>query len=317
MLLATATCFASWHAWIGCVTSCRNAAARLGGAWATIEEGRIPATVLECELLLLSGWDARYESILARRSGATVARWHSSLLQTELSAELWKIVRLIELLDEQAIAAIAASDLALVDALKREGAVWLPEVLDEHEYADVRPAPLAGTNVSLFGDAHHRKSLLAQAVAFDRARQAAGSDAWMLHLNGQTARIPELAGWLALTGVPYVDHGFLDRSAYLELVSGMSAGLAASLSESYGYVVADHLLLGVPVVTSQAVLSADAGPLRIGDACDPSEIAAGLGRALEQPQLVEHGRRTLLERAAENEQRAGEALQEIRTLAGL
>jgi hypothetical protein len=273
--------FASWHGFAGCVGSCRNAATLLGGLCVELEPGKPPASVLDAELLVLSAWRPEYEPILARRTGPTVARWHSSLLQTELSEEL---DLLLDLLADERIVALAASDPALVEALGRPTVLHLPELLDVAEHDGVVARRLDGTNVSLFGEGRPRKSLLVQAAAFERVR--AGRAGWTLHLNGQTQSRPWYGRWLRATGVPFVDHGFLARDEFLALVAGMDAGLAASLSESYGLLAADHVLLGVPVVTSPAVVSIAPSSLQAARPADVGSVATALAHALERPELA-------------------------------
>jgi hypothetical protein len=301
--------FASWHGFAGCLQSCRNSAAILGGAYVAIERGEPPAQTLDCDLLVLSGWRPEYEAILARRRRPTVARWHSSLLQTELSDELDV---LLDLLGDERFAAVAANDPALVAALERADVFHLPDVLDPAEHAGVVALELRGTNVSLFGEGRPRKSLVVQAAAFERVR--AGATGWTLHLNGQTRSRPWYARWLRATGVPFVDHGFLERTDYLSLVAAMDAGLAASLSESYGLAAADHILLGVPVVTSPAVVSIAASATQAAEPGDVGSVAAALEQALGSD--VAPLRSALLRDAAERAATARAALATILSRAG-
>ena len=106
----------------GCVTSAQHAAAVFGGRAETAPRGGEG-------LIVLSSWHPSYEPLL--ESGATVVpRWHSPLLQTELSEEGWKLARQLELLEAGRVPAVAVNDRALADALGRERVVWLPDVLD-------------------------------------------------------------------------------------------------------------------------------------------------------------------------------------------
>jgi hypothetical protein len=298
------------------VSSCRNAAAVLGGAWATLGGDEIPASMLDSELLVLSSWDAAYEPLLARRVRPTVPRWHSPLLQTELGQEGWKVRRIVELLDAGTVPALAANDEATARALGRDRVVHLPDVLDQREYAVVRPAQLDGVNISLFGDAHWRKNLFVQSAAFELVRRGLPRSDCTLHLNGQTLRAAEYREWLHALRIPYVEHGWLGRTEYLSLVAAMDAGLSATLSEAYCYVAADHLALGVPVVTSPAVTCVDAGDLTVADPSDIVEVAGRLRVALADPGLAVPARARLRERAEENAERAESALLELVERAG-
>jgi hypothetical protein len=316
--LMAGVCFASDEGFAGCIYSCQNAARVLGGGWAIIpREGDPPPAVLDADLLFLSSWHPSYEALLARRHGPVVPRWHSPVLQAELGDEQAKVARIVELLDRGLVQAIAVSDPELVPALDREGVVFFPEVLDQSEYGRVNPAPLRGVHVSLFGSADRRKNLLGQSAAFQQARRHAGSAPWTLHLNGQSYDDPRYEAWLATARVPYVDHGWMERAEYLSLVAAMDAGLCASVSESYCYVAADHVTLGVPIVASPAITCLGAAgprarPERVG------EIADQLGRALSaRSQLAAEQRAGLVAQARSNAEAAQSALGAIESRLGL
>jgi len=304
-------CFASWHGFAGCVTSCRHSEAVLGGKAAVVTESEAPTEALDSELLILSAWTPGYAELLERRAGPTVARWHSPLLQTELSREGWKLSNLLELVDNGSLAGLAVSDAAVAAALGHPKIIHLPEVFEPELVAGTRPARLEGVNVSLVGEPHGRKNVLAQSAGFEEARRLAEGE-WTLHLFGQTHRRRGYARWLELAGIPHVDHGFLPVEQQLQLLAGMDAALVASLTESYGYAAAEHVALGVPAVVSRAVAALDPGPLTVADPGDVSEIAALLALALAEPQLTADQRAGLLRRAEENASIASHALADLR-----
>jgi glycosyltransferase involved in cell wall biosynthesis len=311
-------CFAAMEEFAGCIAACRHAASVLGGLWTVIpRKGALPPAVLQSDLLLLSSWDDRYEHILEVRRGPVVPRFHAMIMETELVHEESKLARLVSLLDQGRIPGLAVTDPAYLPLLRRDGVVCLPDMLDEGEYRDVAPAPLLGVNVSLFGAAHLRKNLLAQAAAFDCARHISGAVRWTLHLNGQTRRHEPYRLWLAATGIPFVDHGRLDRARYLALVAGMDAGLCASVYESYCYVAVDHIATGVPVVASAGVRCLGDDVTRVA-AHDVAEIASALADAVARREpVVARQRASLLDHARRNRRAALAALAEIRVRAGL
>jgi glycosyltransferase involved in cell wall biosynthesis len=178
------------------------------------------------------------------------------------------------------------------------------------------PAQLVGTNLSLFGAGHWRKNILVQTAAFDRARRDSEATDWTLHLNGQTLGGNSYAEWLKSARIPYVEHGWCDRSTYLSLVAGMDVGLCATLSESYCYVSADHVSLGVPVVASPAIACLGDVEARVA----PDDIGA-VARALlltlaDRDGMARRQRQGLNEQARLNAERARAALHEIMTRAG-
>lgn len=307
--------FASWHGYAGCVAACRHAAAVLGGRAVVLGEGGEGSpsfsAAVDAELLVLSSWTPAYERLLAVRARPTVARWHSPLLQTELSREGWKLTRLLELLDARRITALAVDDATVAEVLARPWIVHLPNVFAERLLAGVRPAKLDGTNVSLSGEPHGRKNLLVQSSAFELARRDAGGR-WTLHLFGQTARRRGYARWLRLAGIPYVDHGFLPGGQQLSLVAAMDAGLCATLSESFGYAAAEHVALGVPAVVSRAVAAVEPGPLTADDPGDPVALAALIRRAVDDRGLACDQLEGLRRRASANEPAARSALRALR-----
>jgi glycosyltransferase involved in cell wall biosynthesis len=314
---AAQLCFASPAGRHGWVTSCRNAAAVFGARWVAFTPDDLLVELFESELLVLSGWDETYEPLLEARQQPTVPRWHSPALKSELSQEGRRVARILELLDAGRLAAVAVSDLDLVEAFGRERVVFVPELLDPREYEGVTPLRHDGTNVSLFGGAHHRKNLFVQLAAFELTRRSLGGTDWTLHLNGQSIADADVRSFLEALRVRFVDHGFLERPDYLSLLAGMDAGLSAALSESYCYVAADHMALGVPVVTSGAVRCADAGPLRVENPWSLDEVAERLRLALERPELARAAAARLLARASENAEHARAALAQLRSLAGV
>lgn len=300
----SSVCFASWRGFPGCVTSCRHAAAVLGGVALELEDGAAPSAALEADLLVLSAWTEGYEPLVGRREGPVVARWHSPFLQTELSGEGWKLVHLLELLAAGRLAGLAFDDAAAAAAFSRPHVVHLPNVFEAHELAEVRPASIEGINIALSGEPYGRKNLLVQSAAFARTRE----DDWTLHLFGQTLRRTGYARWLELVSVPYVEHGFLPRDEYLALAAGMNVALCASLAESFGYAAAEFVELGVPAVVSGAVACVDPGPLTVGEPSSVGDVADRLARAVASPALVDAQRASLHVRAAENAELARTAL---------
>jgi hypothetical protein len=284
--------FASFEGFAGCVTSARHAAAVLGGSAHALAPGQ-PAP--ECDLLVLSSWHRSYEPLLDA-APRIVARWHSPLLQTELSADGWKLERLLELRAAGRIAAIACDDAGAAGALD---AIHLPNVLAAAPA--VAPLELGGVNVSLLGEPYPRKNAMAQAAAFARA---ADPD-WTLHLAGHERH----HAWLSHLGIRFADHGRLAHDDVLALIAGCDAGLAATLSESYGYLAAEHLQLGTPVITSPAVKCAHTGELCVADPGDVAALAGALRQAIGADLAA--ARASLAERAAANAALARHALRQL------
>jgi hypothetical protein len=288
--------FASFHGFAGCVTSGRHAAAVLGGTAHELAPGD-PAP--PCDVLVLSSWHASYDALLEScpPDVRIVARFHSPLLQAELSEEGLALGRLLDLHAAGRLHAVAFDDAAAARAFD---GVHLPNVLAPAPA--VEPRALDGVNVTLLGEPRPRKNVVVQAAAFARV---AGPD-WTLHLTGREDRY---GAWLDRLGVRRVDHGRLAHDDLLALIAGCDAGLAATLTESYGYVAAEHLQLGIPVVTSPAVVCADTGELRVADPGDVDQVAGALECAIgARDGVVSGAQASLRERAAVNEAIARRAL---------
>jgi glycosyltransferase involved in cell wall biosynthesis len=283
-------CFASHAGFAGCVTSARHAAAVLGATAVALQEGERPPA---CDLLILSGWRDSYLALLDA-APRVVLRFHSPLLQAELSAEGAILERVLALRAQGRVHALSFND---PETARAFGGVHLPDVLAGAP--QVEPRALEGVNVTLLGEPRPRKNIVVQAAAF---AQVAEPD-WRLHLTGRAERY---AGWLDALGVTWVDHGRLPHDELLALIAGCDAGLAATLSESFGYVAAEHLQLGVPVVTSAAVRCADTGPLQVADPGRVEHVAAALRRAIGAD--VTDAQASLRERAEANAQVARAAL---------
>lgn len=308
--------WASFEGFSGCLASAEHAAAVLGGsAEALVPGAERSRDWRAAEIVVLSSWHESYEPLLD--SGARIVlRWHSPVLQTELSGEGWKLARQLELLDGGRVPAIVVNVPAIAAALGRDRVVCLPDVLAPAAVGDPSAGRTDGVAISLFGEPHARKNLMAQAAAVAIAARESG-DAWRIHLAGQTHRRPGYARWLDMLGVDWVDHGRLPRGEYLDLMASMDAGLAATLSESYGYVAAEHVLLGVPVVTGPAVACLPPGELTVTDPGDPQALAKALLEAVRQGgERVERQRAALLAQARENEVAAQAGVASIERLIG-
>ncbi|MBS2039145.1 glycosyltransferase [bacterium] len=101
---------------------------------------------------------------------------------------------------------------------------------------------------------------------------------YLLHLNG----LSEVAGFKELLfdlGIPFLDHGWISSERMPKLLDQMDLGLQISFSESFGYLVTEHLLRGIPVLGSSMVPPLDwlkkelREPMQVIRADDPEAIA--------------------------------------------
>jgi glycosyltransferase involved in cell wall biosynthesis len=130
--------------------------------------------------------------------------------------------------------------------------------------------------VSLFCTPGSRKNLSNQIVACSLIPNVE------LHLNGLSKR-PEFSSLLTTLKVRYIDHGWMDKATYKKVVESMDIGLQVTFAETFNYVVAEHMMAGVPIVTSFMVPITNNEeplyPIMVKKADSPSEIAEKMQEA--------------------------------------
>ncbi len=100
--------------------------------------------------------------------------------------------------------------------------------------------------VSLFCTPGPRKNLANQILACSKIPGVE------LHLNGLSKK-PEFAQLLKTLNIKYVDHGWMDKSTYRNTIAAMDVGLQVTFAETFNYVVAEHMIYGVPIVVSSMI----------------------------------------------------------------
>jgi hypothetical protein len=260
-------------------------------------------------LCVLGGWHRRYEEYIRRhRRGGTAfaVSWHSSWSQIEQSGEWAYLEEVLALLRAGLIRRLFVSCRETAALLRgRPGVEWLPDAVDCSLAA---PAPQAAVSarkgVDLFCSAAPRKNLFAQAAAL------VGLDA-VLHVNAMNADAVQPVA--ATLGVRTVRHDLPDASDYRRVLGGMTAGLQATLAESFNYVAAEHMLLGVPVVVSRHVPCRPPDDrLVVADEHSPAAIRATLRPVVEdaalRSDLAESCRRHILALGETHNRRAADVL---------
>jgi glycosyltransferase involved in cell wall biosynthesis len=245
-------------------------------------------------LLIFNGWSDVYARILTalqRQPIAFAVHWHSSPSQTDLAGEWPALSRVI---DDRRIAHLLFASESLHDALAPHlrSAHHLPETLADAEWTMSRahPAvvPRSRAQITLFAQPAEaaRKNVTGCLLALGDLRNRV-----RLHLNGLSHE-PRYRTLLELLRIPYRDWGWMTPQRYAEVVRGASIGLQVSLADTYGYVVAEHLARGVPVVGSPAVpiLARLSSGLRrrliVTNPDDPGEIRDRVRFLLDHPRLA-------------------------------
>jgi hypothetical protein len=245
-------------------------------------------------LVIFNGWSAVYSRILAglRRQPIEFAvQWHSGPGQTDLSGE-WPA--LSQIIGERRIAHLLFASQALLATLapRLAKACHLPNTLAGAEWSRRRTGYAAPRAL---GQRLPQITLFAQPAEFARKNVtgcllAIGAlpNRYRLHLNG-LSRDPRYRTLLDLLRIRYRDWGWMEPKRYESVVSAASIGLQVSFAETYGYVAAEHLARGIPVVGSPAVsvLARLSPPLRrrlvVSNPDCPSEIRDKIRFLLDHP----------------------------------
>ena len=233
-------------------------------------------------LCILGGWRRDYAAYVRRhyrRSHVTFAlSWHSSWNQIEQSGEWCGLAKALELLRAGRIAKLFVSceETAAVLGRMRSGVEWLPNTLDTR-LAERPATEPAGRDVDLFCSACPRKNLYPQLAAL------AGAGA-TLHVNRTFPAAAHEAA--AMLSVRVVRADLPERGQYVDAIGRMAAGLQVTLAESFNYVAAEHMLLGVPVLVSRHVPCKPPDErLVVDDEHSPAAIRAKLLPVLDEPAL--------------------------------
>jgi glycosyltransferase involved in cell wall biosynthesis len=209
-------------------------------------------------LVIFNGWSPVYARILARLRRQPIefaVLWHSGPGQTDIAGE-WPA--LSEVMGERRIAHLlfASESLRETLAARLRNAHHLPDTLAEAEWNTSQAKRAARSaarrrraQITLFAQPAEsaRKNVTGCLLAIGTLRSRV-----CIHLNG-LSREPRYRTLLDLLRIRYRDWGWMKPQRYAAVVGAASIGLQVSFAETYGYVVAEHLARGVPVVGSAAV----------------------------------------------------------------
>ena len=204
-------------------------------------------------VVLVGGWCELYASLLRRLARTRIAigvYWTSSPGQTDISGEAAKLAHVLR---EPRIRYRLFADAETPRCLSGEenGVLHLPVTMDLEGVAPLerprgKPAPAV---LSLFCSPHEygRKNVLNTLLALSGLEED-----YVLHVNGMTRSAP-YRRLLRDLGVPHRDLGWMKESAYRRALEEIDIGLQVSFAETFNFVAAQHLALGIPVVASAQV----------------------------------------------------------------
>jgi hypothetical protein len=206
-------------------------------------------------VVIWGGWSTIYESMLdqlaVQRSDFGIL-WTSSPGQVDISQETEQLSFLLKdsrlrykLFTNQVFASVLKSHL--------ENVHYLPDTLLMPVSSPMKARPQTDTSreviISLFcyPFEYKRKNILNCLLALSTLPHD-----YLLYLNG-LSEDPHYKAILAALNVPYKDFGWMDERRYQMLLGTIDIGLQVSFAETFNHVVADHILRGIPVVTSRMV----------------------------------------------------------------
>lgn len=246
---------------------------------------RAPAAIqaLRPERVVLGGYNPQWKPVLeaAKRVGARVTcTWHNTPVLNEFNpANRVCLVEAVRAYHAGLITDFETPHMGVYATLDAYGirSEFTPNKVKE---ISVRPKRREGIHIGLFGTGLPWKNMDTQILAAGMVKGAT------LHLqNVQDTTL------LNTFGIKFEVHPyFSNREVFYSLLGSMTVNLAVSLTETFGYIVAESFLLGVPAITnwSAPVLamtnSAESGLIslcRTPFPDDPYDIASKLDRVIK------------------------------------
>ena len=199
-----------------------------------------PLDHYDSDYVLLPAWHPSYQQISHPKK---VVVWTSPILQSEYTPVEFEFMQtIVKLLDEGKLYALwlGSKDwLSVMGSGRRAFYCPYPVTLPPPKMSAPQNPPL---NVSLFGPLSPRKNFAVQAFAAAKAG---------CHVHTTDQRANSLLDTLGLRVPPYY-HDWQIPPRYHDLVCSMDIGLQCSVpgSESFSYVVWDHISRGVPCLST-------------------------------------------------------------------
>jgi hypothetical protein len=206
-------------------------------------------------VVIWGGWSTIYESMLshlAEQRTTFGVFWTSSPGQVDISQEIEQLSFLLKdsrlrykLFANQNFASLLKSHL--------EKVYYLPDTLllpvSSPTKARVQDSNRRRPIISLFCSPfeYKRKNILNCLLALSALHRE-----YLLYLNGLSEN-PHCKAILATLNISYRDFGWMEETRYQRLLGTIDIGLQVSFAETFNHVVADHILRGIPVVTSRMV----------------------------------------------------------------
>jgi hypothetical protein len=227
---------------------------------------------------IFGAWSPSYAIALRRVKGKKIIHWASPLLQTELAGvESEYLNTILNLLNKNIIHGLWVIDKNNYEVLKREGVFYTPAPFSVERLKEYRMKDKDKEGVNLFTIFHPRKNVLTQLAGATLAQE---ENAFMLFTNGMPSMYQQFANSI---GLNFYDWGFLPQTDYFSWLASSRLLLQTTLSESFCYVAAESLGLGVPVLMSPVVaknMGIDGGKNVVDDISSAEEIRSLISHVL-------------------------------------
>lgn len=198
-------------------------------------------------VIIMGGYGPSFEFIFNTFRGKVfVVLWCSNILQSEISDEMNRLNSVIEMLKGRRIRSIAFIEKNSLQIMKTYhpslNFSYFPIFSTPKEHCEkIEFKPKDAFHVDIFCTPNGRKNIYNQVAALHEFCK--------IHVNYDQGIYTK--SFEHMRNV--INHGRFKQHELFSYIKSMNLGVQASLNESYNYVVGDHLLLGVPVLSSMFV----------------------------------------------------------------
>lgn len=270
---------------IECLTTCpeswagvRKALQQYSNEFVDIQKAPISIQNLRPKRVVLGGYHPQWKGVLetAKRTLSRVTcTWHNTPVLNEFDrANRTCFLEAIRAYHMGLISDFETPHMGMYATLEAYGikAEFAPNKVTE---ITVKPKKREGIHIGIFGTGLPWKNMDTQILAAGMVKGAT------VHLQN----VPDVS-LLSTLGIKYEIHPyFSSRDAFYSLLGSMSVNLAVSLTETFGFLVAESFLLGVPAITNWSApvlaLAGDVPFCRAQFPDDPYQIASLIDRVLK------------------------------------
>ncbi|MFI5322337.1 MAG: hypothetical protein ACHQ6U_02110 [Thermodesulfobacteriota bacterium] len=242
--------------------------------------------------VLFGGWSPVYDTILKKLGNKKIefgVYWTSSPGQVDISEEIKYLVFLLKsrnvkhrlFAHKELASALSGGSL---DVRHLPDTVLFPDGQSLKQLEKRRKDFIISLFYSPFE--YRRKNVLNSLLALSMLKNG-----YMLYLNGLSEN-EYYRDVLKTLGIRYKDFGWMTDDKYQNVLSEVDLGLQVSFAETFNFVVAEHIVKRVPVITSRMVPVMDCMPayikkrLLVDDPDSASEVLDKIGYLLGNTALL-------------------------------